>query len=1062
MDGTSFGTAADASGRFSFRIPEGTYPVVVSAVGFESARDTVSVRKGQRIELDVALVQADLGLGGEAVVRPTAWGMGAGVSTITPAEVRAMPTPVADALRAVKVQLGVTSNNELSNAYSVRGGSSNENQFFIDGFEIYRPIRTEQGEQEGLGLVNGDLAEGLTLYAGGFPVRYGGKLASVLDVTYARPEGAVFGTAYASTLDGGAAIQGEAGPLGIAVASRISRPQSFLGGQELKGDYDPDFRDVQGVADLDLGGGHRLRGVGLAARHRYRFQPQSRVTTFGIFPDLVRTAGFDYEGSENDGYDVLFGGLRLETPVSRAFRMEHSLSAYDTDEFEQVDISSTIQFSNLVRQPGAPPGEFDRIPSGAPFTQREFADNTVGVATVTGGGRYLLQIGRGASELGWQVRGLRFSDRIDERSEIEYETTGGETAMFTDGVLVAAFDTSAVQVGAWGEQAVDLLPERGRLVATAGVRTDYYDLTDEWTVSPRLAAVLRAGSATTLTAAAGVYHQAPTYRELRGEPDAGSQSISINTDLKSQRATIGVLGIEHLFTQTRLTLRAEAYYKQLDDLISYTVDNVRVGYSGENDSEGYATGLDVQLRGELVPGLESWVNYGFLITEERFFTPSRDDFASGASGDAAFARAMAEFERNGGGDWVRRPTDRRHNLSIFVQDRIPGDDTWSLHLRSLYGSRLPDDGAGRGLRPRDQQRVLRRRRAPRHLAALLLPLRRGPHQAPRHRQGHLRRAADASGDGRDPQRVRPGERDRQLVQPPAGERAALLRGRPDAAHAAHLQRPPARGLLASGDSVRLWRRRDGAGRQRRPIRALARGPRSVLPRAQDAREGEADRGVGDRTGEGLLEPPAEPGEEPARSQPHARPAVPPLPSAEVLQRDAVAPPRRGRWVVGRERLSIAAAARDVLEQEAARDVRQHVQAADGQPRPHVEPEERERQRLAADHVGAVGADEPFIEAEVGAVQGEIRVPPPVANAHAEVQRDGRACGLTECVAPRSHTGAEVERDRPVDAVDDADLAANEPLVWALGEPRGGRHRPFWFSARCSPEASGTLNGRHSG
>ena len=611
--------------------------------------------------------------------------IGAGVSSITPADIRAMPTPVADALRAVKVQLGVTSNNELSNAYSVRGGSTNENQFFIDGFEIYRPIRTQQGEQEGLGLVNGDLAEGLTLYAGGFPVRYGGKLASVLGVTYARPTGAIVGTAYASTLDGGAAIQGGAGPLGVAVASRISRPQSFLGGQELKGDYDPDFRDVQGLADLDLGGGHRLRAIGLAARHRFRFKPQSRVTTFGIFPDLVRTASFQFRGSENDGYDVLFGGLRLETPLAQSLRLEHSLSAYDTEEFETSDISSTVQYSNRVRRPGAPPTEFDNIPTGTPVTQADFADNSVGVATLTGGGRYRLGLGRGASEIGWQLRSLRFTDRINERSLFSYPTVSNDTTEFEQGVLQAQFDTTAVQAGLWLEQALDLLPERGRFVATAGVRADYYDLTDEWTVSPRLAAVFSASDITTFTGSLGVYHQAPTYRELRGEPAPGESTITIQTDLKSQRADVAVLGVEHLFRQRRLTFRAEAYYKRLTNLISYTVDNVRVGYSGENDSEGYAGGIDMQLRGELVPGLESWINYGFLLTEERFLTP--DGFENPASSQQ---RADSlRFVRNGGGDWVRRPTDRRHNLSIFVQDRIPGDDTWSLHLRSLYGSRLP-------------------------------------------------------------------------------------------------------------------------------------------------------------------------------------------------------------------------------------------------------------------------------------------------------------------------------------------------------------------------------------
>ncbi|MEL6616148.1 MAG: carboxypeptidase-like regulatory domain-containing protein, partial [Bacteroidota bacterium] len=93
VEGTNFGTAASVDGRFSFRIPEGTYPVAVSAVGFATARDTVRVRKGQRVALDVALVEAELGLG-EAEVTAERAGLGAGISPRTPAEVRAMPTPV--------------------------------------------------------------------------------------------------------------------------------------------------------------------------------------------------------------------------------------------------------------------------------------------------------------------------------------------------------------------------------------------------------------------------------------------------------------------------------------------------------------------------------------------------------------------------------------------------------------------------------------------------------------------------------------------------------------------------------------------------------------------------------------------------------------------------------------------------------------------------------------------------------------------------------------------------------------------------------------------------------
>src|SRR5690606_33395221 len=170
------------------------------------------------------------------------------------------------------------------------------------------------------------------------------------------------------------------------------------------------------------------------------------------------------------------------------------------------------------------------------------------------------------------------------------------------------------------EATLDLLPTPGRLLATLGARADYFEFNDEWTVGPRLNLRYRWSAQTTLSGAAGLYYQAPTYRELRGEPAPGQSILgALNRDLKSQRAVFYVAGAEHFFPGTRFSMRAEAWYKDLGDLISYEIENVRVLYSGENDSRGYAYGFDLQVRGELVPGLESWLNYGFLKTEEEFY-----------------------------------------------------------------------------------------------------------------------------------------------------------------------------------------------------------------------------------------------------------------------------------------------------------------------------------------------------------------------------------------------------------------------------------------------------------
>ncbi len=668
VEGTNYGTAADADGLFRFRLPEGRYALTVRAVGFVPVMDSVAVVRREVTTLDVRLAEATVELG-EATVEGARSSGEAGVFTLDPEDLRAMPTPVADALRGVKVLPGVTSNNETSNAYSVRGGGYNENQFFIDGFEIYRPQRTTQGEQEGLGLVNADLTASMTLYAGGFPSRYGGKLASVLDVRYARPAGPLGGSAYASTLDAGLSVRGGVGPAGLAVAARSARPRRFFAGQELEGAYDPDFRDVQGLAVLPLAEGHEVRALGILARHRFRLDPSQRRTTFGVFPNHIRSVAFAFDGEESDGYDIAFGGARLSNRFG-VLRLEHDASVFATEEFEDVDVTGNVTLFRGEPDPDNPPSNPLSFIQTGQARQRDVAHNRVAVTTLTGGGRYRLGLGRHAAEAGWTLRSLRFDDTLMERTSFE----GRDSLNNPVTVTVDALEDHAVldtwQAALWAEDAVDLLPEPGRLVATAGVRADYFAFTDEWTVSPRLSARFRLDDRTTLSAATGVYHQAPTYRELRGEVRQGDSTIvaALNPGLRSQRATLGTVGLEHFFPNTRVAVRAEAWYKRLDRLISYEVENVRVIYSGENDSRGHAYGLDLQVRGELVPGLESWLNYGFLVAREEFLEPFVTD-------------------RN---DGLRpRPTDRRHNFSLFVQDYVPGDDTWTLHLRTLFGSGLP-------------------------------------------------------------------------------------------------------------------------------------------------------------------------------------------------------------------------------------------------------------------------------------------------------------------------------------------------------------------------------------
>jgi hypothetical protein len=694
VKGTDFGTATDAQGRYALRLPTGRYALRVSSVGFRTRVDSVVVARGEPTRHDVRLAPSVTELD-QVTVTETKARQDAGVYEVEPKNIENLPTPFKDGFRALKTVPGVATNNELSQQYSVRGGGFNENLIFINGFEVFMPFRARQGEQEGLGLLNPDLASDITFYTGGFPPKYGGKLSSALDVQYAQPEDQpLTGSASVSTLDASVHAQSSAlgGDLGWAVGARRAQPGRFFNTQDLKGEYDPRFQDVQGMVTYRVSDHVSVEGLGLWADHEFRLEPRERTTYFGVI-SLREEGATDFKalranfnGERRDGYTTALGGVRLNTGLTDRLHLEHDLSYFETRETENFDINSEGKVCQVD-----PAGE--DVPDNCrllDITERiRFADNAVEVQRLTGGGHYEWTLGRQVLKGGWSLRDMHFNDRLNEKNVLVGEDEDGTAFRTVVDSLRDQATFNERQVGFYVQDAVDLLPERDRLLLTGGVRSDYYSFNDEWTVSPRLSAKLKYNRRLTLTGSWGIYHQQPTYRELRGSPeDSLGINALLNRDIESQRSMQFVLGGEYFFPESRLYLRAEAYYKDLDNIISYTIEDIRVNYSGENDATGYTYGFDLQLRGEFVPGLESWFNYSFMVARERF----TDEALSG------YSETLRENRKG----LLPRPTDQRHTFSAFVQDYVPGDETWKLHMRLLYGSGLPYTTTDPGPRINDQ------------------------------------------------------------------------------------------------------------------------------------------------------------------------------------------------------------------------------------------------------------------------------------------------------------------------------------------------------------------------
>jgi hypothetical protein len=674
VDGTNYGTATNRDGTFHLRLPAGSYAIRFSSVGYVSIVDSVHIRRDTISRLRVVLEPATLELG-EIEVTQRQEPLEAGVFTLTPEQITDIPAPF-KGYQSLMVLPGVATASELSNQYSVRGGGYNENLIFINGFEVFMPFRVRQGEQEGLGLFNPEMSRGVRLYTGGFPVRYGGKLASALEIGYGPTTARQFAaSAYGSTLDGGATVSltNEQRTSGFVLGGRRAQAQRFFATQERKGDYSPDYADIQLSAYTTLAEGHRLELTGILADHVFAVTPTNQKTYFGIVsadpnrPSDFQALWLDYSGEERDRQTVGFAGLRSINRFG-SFQTDHAASYYRTDERERFNISGTGVLFQVDPGSGDPGSGAGHFPVGT-ARQEDVAANDVSVETITGEGRYSLAIPSGGLEAGWWLRRLTFSDSIDEKAVVTGPNREGDVVRIVVDSLLDSATLTSHQSALYTQYTFSPEHLENRFSATIGLRGDHFSFTDEWTISPRISARYEATDVLALSASWGVYNQTPTYRELRGRPEPGAGILgSLNDGLRSQTSYQFVLGGEYFMQSRRLYLRAEAYHKLLRNLISYDIENIRVRYSGDNDSDGYAFGMDLQIRGELVPGLESWINYSLLVARERFKPEHVTRYTNGL---------------------IPRPTDQRHTISAFVQDHVPGDDSWTIHMRALFGSGLP-------------------------------------------------------------------------------------------------------------------------------------------------------------------------------------------------------------------------------------------------------------------------------------------------------------------------------------------------------------------------------------
>lgn len=657
------GAMTNEKGYYSITTAPGdSLTLIYSCLGYNKAERIIPVAATD-IRLNVQMNYTSLELGEVAVtaIRKQTTTM----ESMKADKVKLIPDPAGGSIESLVVTFaGVSSNNELSSQYSVRGGSYDENIVYVNGLEVFRPLLIRSGQQEGLSFINPDLTESVNFAAGGFEARYGDKMSSVLDISYKKPK--LFeGSASASLLGANAYIGSAVGKFTQITGFRYKTGRSLLGSMDTDAEYEPNFIDLQSYMTYQLAPKWEVDFLGNLAINNYKFIPHTRETSFGTISNAKRFKVY-FDGQERDKFQTLFGAFTLKHKPNDNTELGLQASAFSSQEQEGYDIAGEY----LLGDNGAESSDKDETSSLDKGNYHEHTRNRL-KSTIMNVGHYG-NMRLNNNTLRWGVT-AQFEKINDQISEWEKRDSAGYSLPHVgDGVNVIANlysdnQIKSTRVSGYVQDAFKFRTKQGLFTLIGGIRGSYWSYNKEFIVSPRasLGFIPNFDQNLTFRFATGLYYQSPFYKELRlVQTDKNGNDITVlNKDLKSQRSLHFIVGGDYTFraVDRNFKVTTEMYYKKLDDIIPYTIDNVKIRYYGENCAKGYAMGIDVKFFGEFVPGTDSWISFSIMKAQQTI----RDQIT------------------------VPMPNSQRYNVSLFFQDYFPGYKRMKLNLKGVLSGGLP-------------------------------------------------------------------------------------------------------------------------------------------------------------------------------------------------------------------------------------------------------------------------------------------------------------------------------------------------------------------------------------
>ena len=675
------GTTSDETGFYQVMIPAGRpVRIRISHIGFKSAEVVFLLEPNEVFEFNPVLKE-HIEQMSDVVISSKNRQLIEGITTLNPETVRKIPGANPGVENLLQLLPGVSSTNELSTQYAVRGGNYDENLIYINDIEVYRPFLIRSGQQEGLSIINTDLVRNIDFSAGGFQAKYGDKLSSVLDITYKRPvaftASADISLLGASLSAGGASKNNRFTAL---VGARYRDNSLLVNAKQTETNYKPRFTDIQTYLTYTFNSKFQLDFLGNLGVNTYDYEPQTRQTNFGTLSKPIALVVL-YDGQEQDKYETYLGAFSGTFKPNEHFNLKLIASAYHTQEQEYYDIlaryalgtpntdigsasAGTVEFTEAIgSQLTHARNKLDALISNVQHKGQFKRDNQLlewGIKYSHESIRDRLQEYEIIDSAGFSVR----PPLDDFKNEQPYTAFDAPLLPFTS--VRSQNEVTINRLSAYSQYSNQLNFNATKFWYNVGLRSQLWTVsgkglqsTTQHIFSPRLQLSLKPdwNANMLFKFAAGMYQQAPFYRELR---DFNGQVI---TDVKAQKSLHLVAGNDWSFKlwDRPFTLNTEIYYKLLNDLNAYTLENVRIRYRAANDAKAYAYGFDLRLSGEFVPGTDSWVSLGVLKTEEN-------------------------IQERG---YIPRPTDQRLKLGILYQDYVPTIPDMKLYLNMVYQTGLP-------------------------------------------------------------------------------------------------------------------------------------------------------------------------------------------------------------------------------------------------------------------------------------------------------------------------------------------------------------------------------------